>query len=75
VIISDVTMPGIDGPGLIGQLRTRGIDTPVVLMTGRVDSDGLAHAQGSDTISVLPKPFDRATLLATISAAIGQSED
>ena len=69
LIISDVTMPGLDGPNLIRQLRARGIATPVILMTGRVDSDGLAHAQGSDTVSVLAKPFDRATLLATVGAA------
>ena len=72
LIISDVTMPSLDGPNLIRQLRARGIATPVILMTGRVDSDGLAHAQGSDTISVLAKPFDRATLLATVGAAIGR---
>ncbi len=72
LIISDVTMPGLDGPNLIRQLRARGIAMPVILMTGRVDSDGLAHAQGSDTISVLAKPFDRATLLATFGKAIGR---
>ncbi|MEO7912724.1 MAG: ATP-binding protein [Roseiflexaceae bacterium] len=71
LIISDMTMPGLDGPSLIGQLRAQGVDTPVVLMTGRVDSDGLAHAQGSDTISMLAKPFDRTTLLATVAAATG----
>ncbi len=72
LIISDVTMPRLDGPSLIGQLRAHGITTPVVLMTGRVDNDGLAHAQGSDTISVLTKPFDRTTLLATVAAATGR---
>ena len=69
LIISDVTMPDLDGPNLIRQLRARGIATPVILMTGRVDSDALAHAQGSHTVSVLAKPFDRATLLATVGAA------
>jgi len=69
LIISDVTMPRLDGPSLIAQLRAHGIATPVVLMTGRVDSDGLTYAQGSDSISVLAKPFDRTTLLATIAAA------
>jgi signal transduction histidine kinase/CheY-like chemotaxis protein len=71
LIISDVTMPRLDGPSLIGQLRAHGITTPVVLMTGRVDNDGLAHAQSSDTVSVLTKPFDRPTLLATVAAATG----
>jgi signal transduction histidine kinase/ActR/RegA family two-component response regulator len=70
LIISDVTMPGLDGPHLIGELRARGMRTPVILMTGRVDSEGLARAQVSDSITVLAKPFDRATLLATIGAAI-----
>jgi len=70
LIISDVTMPRLDGPSLVTQLRANGIATPVVLMTGRVDSDGLAHAQGSDTVSVLEKPFDRTTLLATVGAAM-----
>jgi signal transduction histidine kinase/putative methionine-R-sulfoxide reductase with GAF domain/ActR/RegA family two-component response regulator len=69
LIISDVTMPGLDGPNLIRQLRERGIATPVILMTGRVDSAGLAHAQDSDTISVLEKPFDRTTLLAAVGVA------
>jgi signal transduction histidine kinase/ActR/RegA family two-component response regulator len=72
LIISDVTMPGLSGPNLIKQLRARGIATPVILMTGRVDSDGLTYAQGSDAIGVLAKPFDRATLLATIGAALGR---
>jgi two-component system, NtrC family, sensor kinase len=72
LIISDVTMPGLDGPNLIMQLRARGITTPVILMTGRLDSDGMAHAQGSDPIKVLAKPFDRTTLLTMVGAAIGQ---
>ncbi|HEU5101909.1 MAG TPA: response regulator, partial [Roseiflexaceae bacterium] len=66
-------MPGLDGPHLIGELRARYINTPVILMTGRVDSDGLAHAQVSDSITVLAKPFDRATLLATVGRAIANS--
>jgi signal transduction histidine kinase/ActR/RegA family two-component response regulator len=74
LIISDVTMPGLDGPNLIRQLRARGIATQVILMTGRVDSAGLDHAQDSDMISVLEKPFDRTTLLAAVGAATGRTE-
>jgi signal transduction histidine kinase len=73
LIISDVTMPGLDGPSLVEQLRAHGIVTPVVLMTGRVDNDGLTYAQGSDSISVLAKPFDRTTLLATVAAATAKN--
>jgi signal transduction histidine kinase/ActR/RegA family two-component response regulator len=70
LIISDVTMPRLNGPGMIQRLRDLGVTTPVILMTGRVDGDGLAYAQSSDSVALLPKPFDRATLLAAIAAAM-----
>jgi signal transduction histidine kinase/putative methionine-R-sulfoxide reductase with GAF domain/ActR/RegA family two-component response regulator len=75
LIISDVTMPGLDGPNLIGQLRARGITTPAILMTGRVDGGGLGQDQSSDMITVMAKPFDRAKLLATIGSAVGRESE
>jgi signal transduction histidine kinase/putative methionine-R-sulfoxide reductase with GAF domain len=69
VIVSDVTMPQLDGPALVRRLRERGDLTPVVLVSGRVDADGLAHAQASGAVAVLAKPFDTSTLLAAVAAA------
>ncbi|MFL5806881.1 MAG: ATP-binding protein [Roseiflexaceae bacterium] len=71
LIISDLTMPQLEGLGMIQQLRARGIATPVILLTGGVDSEGLARAHSSDACAVLTKPFDAATLLATVAAALG----
>jgi CheY-like chemotaxis protein len=72
LIISDVTMPRLDGPSMIQELRDRGVGTPVILMTGRVDGEGLAHAQRTDAVTVLTKPFDSAGLLAAIIAAMSR---
>jgi signal transduction histidine kinase/putative methionine-R-sulfoxide reductase with GAF domain len=70
LIISDMTMPRLDGPDLIRQLRARGVSTPVILMTGRVDSAGLQRARSSDACAVLEKPFAAANLLAVIASAV-----
>jgi FixJ family two-component response regulator len=63
-------MPSLDGPGMILRLRERGVATPVILMTGRVDSEGLSHTQATDAVTVLAKPFDRTTLLTAIASAV-----
>jgi len=70
LIISDVTMPVIDGPGMIAQLRAIGNTTPIVLMTGRVDNEALVRIQNSGAAVVLEKPFDRTALLAAIATAM-----
>jgi DNA-binding response OmpR family regulator len=53
---------------MIQQLRARDITTPVILVTGRVDNEGLARAHASDACAVLAKPFEAAALLAVIAA-------
>jgi CheY-like chemotaxis protein len=70
LIISDMTMPRLDGPSMLQQLRARGVATPVILVTGRVDSEGLARARASDAYAVLAKPFEAARLLAMVAAAL-----
>jgi CheY-like chemotaxis protein len=70
LIISDMTMPRLDGPGMIHQLRARDITTPIILVTGRVDTEGLARARASDACTVLAKPFAAAALLAAVATAL-----
>jgi signal transduction histidine kinase/ActR/RegA family two-component response regulator len=70
LIISDVTMPGLDGPGMLAQLRAIGSTTPIVLMTGRVDTEALVRIQNSGAAAVLEKPFDKTSLLTAIATAM-----
>ena len=68
-----LTMLGFGIGGiLMGKLADRfGVMTPVILVTGRVDSEGLARARASDACAVLAKPFEAARLLAAVAAALG----
>ncbi len=70
VIVSDITMPGLDGFALCKRLRDRKIDVPIVLLTSR-DSEideALGLELGAD--DYVTKPFHTRILLARISALL-----
>ena len=67
-ILMDVMLPGKDGFTLVGQMRDRGVDTPVLFLTAR---DSVAdRVTGLDLggDDYLVKPFDFEELLARIRA-------
>jgi two-component system OmpR family response regulator len=67
-IILDVMLPDLDGFSVCRRLRTRGIDTPILLLTGR---HGLSdRIQGLDVGAddYMAKPFAFAELLARLRA-------
>lgn len=77
-IITDLSMPGMDGLVLMRHLAQRGFQAPIILLSGVEDeilssAAGLAHAHGLHMIGVLPKPstLERLrTLLADLSAPV-----
>lgn len=68
VIVSDITMPGMDGLMLCRKLREQGIATPVLLLTalGHTDDKVTGLEAGAD--DYLTKPFEFKELLARIKA-------
>jgi two-component system cell cycle sensor histidine kinase/response regulator CckA len=70
LLVSDVVMPGIDGPQLACELRARWHDLPVLFVTG-YSADRLAR---SDAVGphdrVLEKPYHLNDLARTIRAMI-----
>lgn len=68
VILLDVMMPRLDGPGTLDQLRR--IDglaqTPVVFMTARTQGEEVAHYLSLGSIGVITKPFDPLTLAGQV---------
>jgi DNA-binding response OmpR family regulator len=69
-IVLDLGLPDIDGIVLLAQLRERGINAPVLVLTARdaVSSRVAALEQGAD--DYLVKPFEYAELLARIRALL-----
>lgn len=64
VVLLDVMMPELDGPGTLEQLRLlpAHADTPVVFMTARAQSNELDRFLSLGAVAVIIKPFDPMTL-------------
>ncbi|WP_010162399.1 response regulator transcription factor [Sphingomonas sp. PAMC 26617] len=69
-IVSDVRMPDITGVDLLMLLRDRGVDIPVILITGHGDVPLAVQAMKLGARDFLEKPFDPQTLLDAIARAL-----
>jgi two-component system, OmpR family, response regulator len=75
-IVLDVILPGIDGFETCGELRTRGIWSPVLMLTARGALEDRVAGLDGGADDYLTKPFSFAELLARLRALVrrGQSE-
>jgi CheY-like chemotaxis protein len=69
LLVLDLQMPGLDGPGLVRTLReqTRWGAVPFVLVSAVADAPAIGHQLGAR--ACLCKPFDLNVLLVTIEQA------
>lgn len=73
-IVSDVRMPGMSGLDLVRELKSRNVDVPIVLITGHGDVDMAVAAIKVGAADFIEKPFDESRLLASVRAAIAESQ-
>jgi len=68
LILSDVMMPGMDGPATLTALRRLPAlaDTPAIFMTARVLPQEVEQLRSAGAIEVIAKPFDPMTLAQQI---------
>jgi two-component system cell cycle sensor histidine kinase/response regulator CckA len=62
LMISDVVMPGMQGPDLLKQARPYLRGAPVMFISGYAESEFSDLLEGEANISFLPKPIDIKTL-------------
>lgn len=64
LILLDVMMPGLDGPGTLARLRERPelAHIPVVFLTAKVQPTEVARLRDLGAADVIAKPFDPMTL-------------
>lgn len=76
VVLSDLRMPGLDGPSLYEALRTlRETSTPrVIFMTGNADTAGYASFLRSNTEPILEKPFNIDVVRHMVSVLLGEEK-
>jgi two-component system response regulator MprA len=74
VIVLDVAMPGLDGLAVCRRLRSRGLGTPILMLTARdaVEDRVLGLESGAD--DYLIKPFAIAELVARLRALTRRSD-
>lgn len=66
--ILDLTLPRIDGLDIVRNIRSQGIETPVIILTARTDLDEKLQGLNSGADDYLTKPFAMAELKARIRA-------
>jgi len=70
LILLDVMMPGMDGPGTLKALRT--LDSvaavPVVFMTAKVQPNEVTQYRALGALDVIAKPFDPMALPGQVRA-------
>ena len=71
-LVADIRMPDMDGLELQQTLTRRGIDLPVVIMTGHGDVPLAVKAMKAGAIDFLEKPFEEAGLLSSIKVALAR---
>lgn len=69
-VVADVRMPGISGLELLQSLRRRGINLPLIIITGHGDVPMAVSALKAGARDFIEKPFDSPVILAAIAEVI-----
>jgi FixJ family two-component response regulator len=69
-LLSDIQMPGMTGIQLCDELCARGIEIPLIFITGLPAVPPLARPGLCGPVAVFPKPFDCGELMACIESVM-----
>jgi two-component system cell cycle sensor histidine kinase/response regulator CckA len=72
LMISDVVMPGMDGPTLLKQGRTLLGDARIVFISGYAEEEFSDLLAEEPDVTFLPKPFTLTQLLEKVKSVIGE---
>jgi DNA-binding NtrC family response regulator len=73
IVLLDMDMPNVSGMDILSDMRARGMDTPVVVLTGVSDVDLAVRAMKLGAFDYLIKPVDDEKLLSTLNNAMEHS--
>lgn len=72
-VVTDVRMPEISGLELLRRLGARQAHLPTIVLTGAADVQMAVEALKSGAVDFIEKPFEPATILAAVGAAMRRS--
>ena len=70
IIVSDVVMPEMDGPTMLGELRKRGITAKVIFVSGYAEDAFERNLPEGQQFVFLPKPFSLKQLVEKVKENI-----
>lgn len=70
LIVLDINLPSMDGLTVLKNLREDKVDTPVILLTARNNTEDKVAGLDSGADDYLPKPFATSELLARVRALL-----
>ena len=73
LIVSDVVMPEMDGPTMLGELRKRGITAKVIFVSGYAEEAFSKNLPEGQDFGFLPKPFSLKQLVEAVKGAVPTS--
>ncbi|MFM8608833.1 MAG: ATP-binding protein [Hyphomicrobiales bacterium] len=71
LIVSDVVMPEMDGPTLLGEARARGITARFIFVSGYAEEAFRKNLPEGEEFGFLPKPFSLKQLTETVKDSLG----
>lgn len=74
-LVLDIRMPGMGGLDLQEQLARRGIQLPIIFLTGHADVPAAVRALKAGAMDFLEKPFNSQVLLDLVQQAIRRDAD
>ncbi|MGO4572287.1 cell cycle histidine kinase CckA [Microvirga sp. 2TAF3] len=72
LVVSDVVMPEMDGPTLLGELRKLYPDLQVIFVSGYAEDAFRKNLPEGEEFNFLPKPFSLRQLVETVKQAMGR---
>ena len=71
-VVLDARMPGLSGLAVLEQLKSAGIEQPVIMLTGHGTVDMCRRAFKAGAVEFLEKPVDDQQLIDAVHAAVSQ---
>lgn len=73
VLLTDVQLPGMEGPELAGHLRAMRPDLKVVYISGYAREETFAHSRDDPSAEYLQKPFSPTQLAELLGRVLAQT--
>jgi two-component system, LuxR family, response regulator FixJ len=75
VVVTDISMPAMDGIELVRRLQTLGITLPVIVMTGHGDIPLAVEAMKAGAMDFIEKPYNNEAMLAAVAAGLARRSE